>query len=129
MDFSGNQLRAARALLEIGQEALAEKAGVSDNTIRNMEACGPEIVGGFASTRNKVREALETMGIRFTNGDAPGVIWSRKGGKAARNTEGDRTMTSKKQASRSKPPAAAGRKPYPVPPAKGTKPGQPKRPK
>jgi hypothetical protein len=39
-------------------------------------------------------------------------------------------MPSKKQASRSsKPPAAAGRKPYPVPPAKSAKPGGLKRPK
>jgi hypothetical protein len=38
-------------------------------------------------------------------------------------------MPSKKQLSRSKPSAAAGRRPYPVPPAKSAKPGQPKRPK
>jgi hypothetical protein len=37
--------------------------GVSDNTIRNMEACGHEPVGGFASTREKVREGLERLGI------------------------------------------------------------------
>jgi hypothetical protein len=47
--------------------------GVSDNTIRNMEACGSEPVGGFASTRDKVRGALELQGIEFFNGDAPGV--------------------------------------------------------
>jgi transcriptional regulator with XRE-family HTH domain len=73
MTFSGNQLRAARALLGLDQEALAEKVGVSDNTIRNMEACGPEPIGGFASTREKVREALERLGIEFSNGNAPGV--------------------------------------------------------
>ncbi len=38
-------------------------------------------------------------------------------------------LASKKQASRSKPPAASGRKPYPVAPTKSAKPGQPKRPK
>ena len=37
-------------------------------------------------------------------------------------------MASKKQSARSKP-AAAGRKPYPAPPAKSAKPGKPKRPK
>ena len=73
MEFSGNQLRAARALLGLDQEALAEKVGVSDNTIRNMEARGAEPVGGFASTRNKVREALEGMGIEFQNDGSPGV--------------------------------------------------------
>jgi transcriptional regulator with XRE-family HTH domain len=73
MNFSGNQLRAARALLGLDQEALAELVGVSDNTIRNMEAHGSESVGGFASTREKAREALEHQGIEFFNGDAPGV--------------------------------------------------------
>jgi transcriptional regulator with XRE-family HTH domain len=73
MIFSGNQLRAARALLGLDQEALAEKVGVSDNTIRNMEACGAEPVGGFASTREKVREGLQRLGIEFSNGESPGV--------------------------------------------------------
>jgi transcriptional regulator with XRE-family HTH domain len=73
MNFSGHQLRAARALLGLDQEALAKKVGVSDNTIRNMEACGPQPVGGFVSTREKVREGLEGLGIEFSNGDAPGV--------------------------------------------------------
>jgi transcriptional regulator with XRE-family HTH domain len=73
MIFSGNQLRAARALLGLDQETLAEKVGVSDNTIRNMEACGAEPVGGFASTRDKVRKALEGLGIEFLNGGEPGV--------------------------------------------------------
>jgi transcriptional regulator with XRE-family HTH domain len=82
MNFTGNQLRAARALLELDQEALAEKVGVSDNTIRNMEARGAEPVSGFATTRNKVREALEAMGIEFLNGDMPGVQL-RKGRRAS----------------------------------------------
>src|SRR5215813_7292774 len=86
MDFTGNQLRAARALLGIDQETLAEKVGVSDNTIRNMEGRGGALVGGFVSTRDKVHKALEALGIRFTNGDAPGVLWLRKGaaGKSSR---------------------------------------------
>jgi transcriptional regulator with XRE-family HTH domain len=73
MNFSGNQFRAARALLGLDQEALAEKLGVSDNTIRNMEACGAEPVGGFASTRDKVRKALAELGIDFLNDGEPGV--------------------------------------------------------
>ena len=55
MDFTGYQLCAARAELGIDQETLAEKVGVNDNTIRDMEACGDDLVGGFASTRNKGR--------------------------------------------------------------------------
>jgi DNA-binding XRE family transcriptional regulator len=57
MIFSGNQLRAARAMLGLDQEALAEKVGVSHNTIRNMEACGADPVGSFASTRDRMRKA------------------------------------------------------------------------
>jgi transcriptional regulator with XRE-family HTH domain len=98
MNFSGNQLRAARALLEIDQETLAKKAGVSDNTIRNMEGRGADPVGGFASTRSKVREALASMGIKFTNGDTPGVIRLHKGRKAtakkrARSAEKRKSMS------------------------------------
>ena len=83
MNYSGNQLRAARVLLGLDQKDFAEAVGVGINTIRTMEGCGAEPVGGFASTRNKVREALEALGIEFVNGDAPGVIWLREGGKAA----------------------------------------------
>ncbi len=73
MEFSGNQLRAARALLGMDQEMLAKRIGVSDNTIRNMEASGAEPVGGFASTRAKVHKGLEALGVEFTNGNEPGV--------------------------------------------------------
>jgi transcriptional regulator with XRE-family HTH domain len=73
MFFSGNQLRAARALLGLDQEAFAEITGVNINTVRTMEACGSEPVGGFASTRGRVHEALERQGIEFFDGDAPGV--------------------------------------------------------
>jgi len=73
MEFSGNQLRAARALLGMDQETLAKRIGVSDNTIRNMEASGAEPVGGFASTRAKVHKGLEALGVEFTNGNEPGV--------------------------------------------------------
>src|SRR5215470_16998199 len=97
MDFSGHQLKAARAILGLDQIAFAKAVGVSINTIKTMEGCGPELVGGFASTRNRVRDALEEMGIRFTNGDAPGVIWLRKGGKAgaSKRAEPSRAGTKK----------------------------------
>jgi hypothetical protein len=89
MDFSGNQLKAARVMLGLDQATFAKAVGASVNTIKTMEACGAEPVGGFASTRNKVRDALEAMGIEFLNGDTPGVRLrkarkaSPPGGKAA----------------------------------------------
>jgi len=98
MDFSGNQLRAARVLLGLDQAAFAKAVGVSVNTIKTMEASGDDPVGGFASTRERVREALKAMGVRFTNGDAPGVIWLRKGGKtgAGKSTGAARVALKKK---------------------------------
>jgi hypothetical protein len=74
LNFSGNQLRTARALLGLDQKG-----------------CGLEIVGGFASNARQGRRAPEGYGVDLVNGDAPGVIWLRKGGNAAHNTEGDRT--------------------------------------
>ena len=73
MDLTGNHIRAARALLGMDQETLAEKAGISVGTVKNMEATGLGPVGGFASRRDSVRAALERAGIEFTNGDSPGV--------------------------------------------------------
>jgi len=73
MILTGNHIKAARALGDLDQGALADLAGVSINTIRNMEASGGEPVGGFESTRAKVQTALEQMGMEFTNGDSPGV--------------------------------------------------------
>jgi DNA-binding XRE family transcriptional regulator len=85
MILTGNHLKAARALGDLDQEALADLAGVSVNTVRNMEAAGSEPIGGFESTRLKVQIALEQIGMEFTNGDRPGVrfVKPRKGkGKA-----------------------------------------------
>jgi transcriptional regulator with XRE-family HTH domain len=73
MDLTGNHLKAARALAELDQETLAKMAGVSVNTIRNMEAAGRGQIGGWASTRDKVQACLEASGIEFTNGSQPGV--------------------------------------------------------
>ncbi|PMZ85269.1 hypothetical protein, partial [Pseudomonas sp. FW305-42] len=65
--------------LGIDQERLSELAGVSINTIRTQEACGDQPVAGFASTRDKVQQALEELGIEFTNGGTPGVGLHKKG--------------------------------------------------
>ena len=73
MELTGNHIRAARVLADMDQAALAKKAGVSINTIRNMEAAGTQQVGGRSSTRGKVQACLEAVGIEFTNGDSPGV--------------------------------------------------------
>lgn len=75
MAISGNQIRAARALIGIEQKDLADKAGVAIGTIRNMEAAGLKPVGGRNDTLNAVVEALKGAGVIFVpeNGEGAGV--------------------------------------------------------
>ena len=68
----GEQIRAARALLKWSGRRLSESSGVSYPTIQRLESRdGP--IGGLAETGAKIRAALESAGVEFTNGDAPGV--------------------------------------------------------
>ncbi len=55
------QVKAARALLEIGVRELGEESGVNYNTISRFEN------GGSASirTREALRETLELLGVQF----------------------------------------------------------------
>ncbi|NKC47800.1 helix-turn-helix domain-containing protein [Ochrobactrum anthropi ATCC 49188] len=62
MAITGNQIRAARSLLGLEQVALAEKAGVSTNTIRNMEAAGTDRVRVRTDTLDAVTDALKANG-------------------------------------------------------------------
>jgi DNA-binding XRE family transcriptional regulator len=73
MDFSGDQIRAARELLGLTRHAFADALGVSIRTVRTMEANGAGLVGGHLSTRKRVCDALEAAGVELTNGDQPGV--------------------------------------------------------
>ncbi|WP_128925767.1 helix-turn-helix domain-containing protein [Bradyrhizobium guangxiense] len=70
---TGNQLRAARALADMDQGALAEAAGVNVNTIRNMEASKDETIKANNQTVVAVQKALEQAGIEFLNHGQPGV--------------------------------------------------------
>ena len=56
------QLRAARALLGIDQQKLAELSGVSLPTIQRMEA-SPDNVRGVVSSLMKVLDALDKAGL------------------------------------------------------------------
>ena len=70
---TGNQLRAARSLVAMDQVTLAERSGVSANTIRSMEGKG---AGGLTSgldTVRAVQSALEAAGVEFLNHGRPGV--------------------------------------------------------
>lgn len=65
------QLRMARAALGWGVRDLAERAGVTPNTISRIEN-GADALG---STSQKIQGALEAAGVIFIaeNGEGPGV--------------------------------------------------------
>ncbi|MDD9901596.1 MAG: helix-turn-helix transcriptional regulator [Alphaproteobacteria bacterium] len=65
------QIKAARAMLDMKQSELAEKAGVSLATLNNIERGADSRV----STLKKIRAALENEGVEFTGerGGAPGL--------------------------------------------------------
>ena len=71
------QIKAARALLGWSQDDLAARSGVSQPTIKRLEAEGGEL-GGRAETGEKIRRALQKAGIEFINGDGPGVRLRKK---------------------------------------------------
>lgn len=70
---TGNQLKAARALIGMDQTDLSVRAGVNVNTIRNMEAAGSNQIAGRAQNVQTVQRILEVAGIEFLNHGKPGV--------------------------------------------------------
>jgi transcriptional regulator with XRE-family HTH domain len=79
------QLRMARAAIGWGVRQLAEKAGVTANTVTRIE----NGADAKESTLNALKGALEAAGIEFTNGKQPGVRLSKVAetrSKAARRT-------------------------------------------
>lgn len=67
-----SQCKAARALVDMSQQALAEAARVSFSTIRNFEA-GRSVP--FANNLAMIQSVLESAGVEFIpeNGGGPGV--------------------------------------------------------
>jgi len=70
---TGNQLRAARALADMDQGTLAERAGVNINTISSMEKKGAEMLTSGLDKIRAVMTVLEAAGIEFLNHGQPGV--------------------------------------------------------
>lgn len=68
--IDGRHISAARDLLKMTQESLAAAAGVSKDTVVNVENHRNVT---RESTMEKIRTALENRGIEFTNGGSPGV--------------------------------------------------------
>ena len=70
--MQASQLRAARALLGMKQSDLAEQSGVSLPTVKRLEGMDGSLRVRL-DTITAIRVALESAGVEFTNGDAPGV--------------------------------------------------------
>ena len=75
------QLRMARAAVGWGVRELAERAGVTANTVTRIE----NGADAKQSTMDRLQGALEAAGVEFTNGDQPGVRLTRTA--AARSAE------------------------------------------
>ena len=72
--ISSKQIRAARALVELNQSQLAERAGIGIATLRRIE--GTHEIVGSALTLTRIQRALEQSGIVFIDKDeryGPGV--------------------------------------------------------
>lgn len=72
--ITGEQMRAARAMLRMSAQALADKARVGVATVRRCEAeDGP--IGATAANSAAIRTALEAAGVEFIaeNGGGAGV--------------------------------------------------------
>jgi transcriptional regulator with XRE-family HTH domain len=80
--ITANQLRAARALLNIDQREAAALAGLSVPTIQRMEA-SDGVVRGNVDSLMKLIAALEGAGIELINGGSP----SPDGGRGVRLRE------------------------------------------
>jgi transcriptional regulator with XRE-family HTH domain len=73
------QIRAARSLLGMSQEELADAASISVITIKRIEAAGTQMKG-TAQTMARIQRALESQGIEFIDQDekkGPGVRLKR----------------------------------------------------
>jgi transcriptional regulator with XRE-family HTH domain len=73
--LTSEQVRAARALLRWDQSVLAERAGVSVETIKRLERMDGPLLETRSSTLVAIERALETAGVVFIaeNGDGPGA--------------------------------------------------------
>jgi transcriptional regulator with XRE-family HTH domain len=74
--ITGPQLRAARALLGLGQRALAAACGLSLPTIQRMESSGG-VVRGNVESLMKLIEALDRAGVELIGDGAASAAGGR----------------------------------------------------
>jgi transcriptional regulator with XRE-family HTH domain len=70
--LTSDQIRAGRALVRWSARELAEKAKLSLPTVQRLEAA-QGVPSASVKTLISIKEALESAGVEFTNGDLPGV--------------------------------------------------------
>jgi transcriptional regulator with XRE-family HTH domain len=101
------QLRMARAAIGWGVRELAEKAGVTANTVTRIE----NGADAKQSTINALQRALEAAGIEFTNGDQPGVRLTKAAAAgSAEPASGSKPTVAAKKVVRAKTAKATGKK-------------------
>lgn len=62
--MTGEQIRAARAILKWSAKKLAEESGISWPTIQRLESKnGP--IGGYGQTGEAIKNSLESAGVQF----------------------------------------------------------------
>jgi transcriptional regulator with XRE-family HTH domain len=90
------QLRMARAALRWGVRELAERAGVTANTVTRIEN------GSDAkqSTMDALQRALEAGGVEFTNGERPGVRMSADANRPAKVSASQKSEPSPEKSKR-----------------------------
>jgi transcriptional regulator with XRE-family HTH domain len=79
--MTGEQIRAARALLKWSARQLAEASGIGWATVQRLESKdGP--LTGYGQTHEAIRRALEAQGVQFLEGGqvaaGPGVALGAK---------------------------------------------------
>jgi transcriptional regulator with XRE-family HTH domain len=82
-----SQCRAARGLLNWTQDEMASAARLSVVTVRNFEN---EKSMPQRATLDVIQRALEAAGVEFTNGEQPGVRFTKAA--AAHSAEPDREL-------------------------------------
>ena len=84
--IGGEQIRAARALLGMGQLELSQLANVGISTLKRIELAAD--ISGSARTLWKIQTSLEEAGVEFISADeskGPGVrLKHRRRGKEAK---------------------------------------------
>ena len=70
--LTSEQIWAARAMLRVDQKELAERSGISIETVKRIERT-PGFISAYTSTVDALQRTLEAAGVEFTNGDRPGV--------------------------------------------------------